>query len=131
MKPWASQLCSAAGAALFSYLVFGQVFGLSVAFACCAAASVTTRSWAPIRSAVAALVFLVACYLIVTAPSETSGIGPISPAFMELMRAVASLFLTAAAGTAIAVILVIYSTVYAQIKHYDGYPTRPAHNSEK
>ncbi|WP_277594461.1 hypothetical protein [Pseudomonas chlororaphis] len=128
MKPSTTQLCSAAGAALFSYLVFGQVFALSVAFACCAAASVTTRSWAPIRTAVAALVFLVACYLIVTATSEVSGIGPIGPGFMEISRTVASFFLTVAAGNAIAVVLVIYSSIYAQINHYDGYPTRPKHN---
>lgn len=131
MKPLISQVCSAAGAALFSYLVFDQVFPLSIAFACCAAASVTTRSWSPIRSAVAALVFLVACHLIVTAPSEVSGLGPIGPGFMDISRTVASFFVTAAAGLAIAVLLVIYSTVYATLKHYDGYPSRPAHNSDK
>lgn len=132
MKPWISQVCSAAAAVLFSYLVFDQVFPLSIAFACCAAASVTTRRWSPIRSAVAALVFLVACHLIVTAPGEISGLGPISSqGFMDITRTVASFFVTAAAGLAIAVLLVIYSTVYATLKHYDGYPSGATHNSDK
>lgn len=128
MRPWTTQLCSAAGAALFSYLVFGQVFALSVAFACCAAASVTTHSWAPAKAAISALVFLAACYLIVTAPSEVSGIGPIGPGFMEIARTVASFFMIDPAKTAIAVVLVIYSSIYAQINHYDGYPTSAKHN---
>lgn len=80
----------------------------------------------------AVLVGLAACYLISLAPvTDVSAIGPIGPGFMLIAKAVALFLIAPVASNGIAVILIIYTGIYAHTHHYDKYSTRIGNSSDK